>query len=160
MSIEWICCMEVVYVPTEKQELMPLETYFLNSVCVCWGCWNAPLPQPVKMFSPRLSPFNLLFYVLFANFRKTTFSIVMYVRLSAWNNSVPTGGIFMKLIIWVFFENLLTKFKFHYNLTRIRGTLHEDQCTFLILCSSFLFRMRNIAGKICRQNPNTHSNIQ
>jgi hypothetical protein len=28
--------------------------------------------------------------------------------------------------IRVFLENLSRKFKFHYNLTRIKGTLHED----------------------------------
>ena len=35
------------------------------------------------------------------------------VRLSAWNNSAPTGRIFMKFDIWVFFETLSRKFKFH-----------------------------------------------
>ena len=34
-------------------------------------------------------------------------------RLSAWNNSIPTGRIFMKFNIWVFFDNLSRKFKFH-----------------------------------------------
>jgi len=32
-----------------------------------------------------------------------------------------------------FFENLSRKFKFHYNMTRITGTLHEDVCTFMIM---------------------------
>jgi len=35
------------------------------------------------------------------------------VRLSACNNSIPIGRIFMKFDIWVFFENLSKKFKFH-----------------------------------------------
>ena len=39
---------------------------------------------------------------------------------------------------------LVIKFKFHYNLTIITGTLHEDRCTFLILSRSFLLRMRNV----------------
>ena len=30
-----------------------------------------------------------------------------------------------------FFQNLLRKLKFHKNLTRITGTLHKDQYTFL-----------------------------
>jgi len=41
----------------------------------------------------------------------------MYVRPSAWNNSAPTGRIFMKFDIWVFFENLSRKLKFYSNLT-------------------------------------------
>ena len=40
-------------------------------------------------------------------------SVRLYVRPSVRNFSVPTGGIFMKFDIWVFFENLPRKFKFH-----------------------------------------------
>jgi len=56
------------------------------------------------------------------------------VRPSAWNNSALTGRIFMKFDVWVFFENLWRKFKFHYNLTVVTGTLREDLCTFMIVC--------------------------
>jgi hypothetical protein len=51
---------------------------------------------------------------------------------------------------------MLRKFKFHYNLTRITGTLHEDQYTFLIISPSFLLRMRNVPDKSYRENLNTH----
>ena len=34
-------------------------------------------------------------------------------RTPAWNNSPPTGRIFMKFGIWVFFENLSRKLKFY-----------------------------------------------
>ena len=34
-------------------------------------------------------------------------SSCLTVRLSSWNNSDPTGRIFMKFYVWVFFENLL-----------------------------------------------------
>ena len=40
-------------------------------------------------------------------------SVPLSARLSAWNNSVPTGRIFMKFDILVFFENKPRKFKFH-----------------------------------------------
>ena len=36
------------------------------------------------------------------------------------------------------------------------GTLNEDQYTFLIISHSFLLRMRNVSGKSCRENKNTH----
>jgi hypothetical protein len=51
----------------------------------------------------------------FARLRKATISFSSHpsvcpsVRPSAWNNSAPTGRIFMKLDLWVFFENLLRK---------------------------------------------------
>jgi len=35
------------------------------------------------------------------------------------------------------------------------GTLHEDQCTFLVISSSVFLRMRNVADKTCRKNQNT-----
>ena len=76
----------------------------------------------------------------------------MSVRLSACNNSAPTRRIFMKFDIWVFLENMSRKFKFHQNLSRITGTLREDQYTFLIICRSFLLRMRNVSDKSCRGN--------
>jgi hypothetical protein len=59
----------------------------------------------------------LLFLGTFAKFRKATISFIMSVcpsvRLSAWNNSDPTGQIFMKINIREFFENLLRKFNSH-----------------------------------------------
>jgi hypothetical protein len=39
-------------------------------------------------------------------------SFVMPVCLSAWNNSPPTGWVFMKFDILIFFENVFGKFKF------------------------------------------------
>jgi len=41
------------------------------------------------------------------------------------------------------FENLLRKFNFNYNRTRIKGALREDQFTFFITSRSFLLRMGN-----------------
>jgi hypothetical protein len=62
----------------------------------------------------------------------------------------------MKFDIWVFFENLSRKLKFHYNLTKITGTLHEaDRYTFWIISRSVLLRMRNVSDKSCRENQNT-----
>jgi hypothetical protein len=45
------------------------------------------------------------------------------VRPPAWNNSAATELIFMKFDIWVYFDNLSRKLKFHYNLTVITGAL-------------------------------------
>jgi hypothetical protein len=75
--------------------------------------------------------------------------------MSAWNNSVSTGRTFINFDIWVFFFFFSKIFKFHQNLTRIKGTSHEDQYTFLFTARSLLFRMRNVSRKSCRENQNT-----
>jgi len=79
-----------------------------------------------------------------------------FVRLFAWNYSAPTGRIFMKFEIWVFFNNLSRKFKFHYNLARISGTLHGGQYTQLIISPSNFLGMRNISDNSYRESRNTH----
>ena len=100
----------------------------------------------------------------FTKLRKATISFVMYVclpvrpsvRPSWWNRSAPTGRIFIKFDIWLFFENLSGKFKFHWNLTRITlGYFIWDQYILMIISRSFLLRMKNIPHKICRGNKNT-----
>jgi hypothetical protein len=61
----------------------------------------------------------------FAKFRKATVSLRLSICssvLSAWSKSAPTGRIFMKSGIWVFFENLSRKFKY----------FTKDQCTFFL----------------------------
>jgi hypothetical protein len=78
------------------------------------------------------------------------------VCLSAWNNSAATRRNFMKFDICIFFETLSRKFKFHENMTRITGTLHQDRSTFIIISRSFLLRMRNTSEKSCRGTQNTH----
>ena len=83
------------------------------------------------------------------------YRFVMSVRLSAWNNSAPTGCIFMKFDVWVFFENVSKKFNFHdENSTRISGTLQEDQYTFFTISRSVLLRMRNVSDEKFRENQN------
>ena len=38
----------------------------------------------------------------------------------------------------------------------LRGTLHEDLSTFMIISRTVIFRMRNFSDKISRENPNTY----
>jgi len=49
----------------------------------------------------------------FQKLLKANISFVKSVRLSAWNNSAPTGWIFTKIDSLVFFKTLLRKYKFH-----------------------------------------------
>jgi hypothetical protein len=74
-----------------------------------------------------------------------------------WNNSAPTGLIFMKFDIWGFSKNLFKKFRFHSNRKRITGTLHQrDLCTFMVVSPWILLRMRNVSDRSYRANHNTH----
>ena len=92
----------------------------------------------------------------FAKLRKATIGSVMSVCPSAWNNSAPTGRIFMKFDIWVFFENQLRKFKLDLYLKRIMGTVQKGPVHIYDISLIFLFRMRNVADQSCRENHNTH----
>jgi len=72
-----------------------------------------------------LSPYGMLFLKLTFQKRRNSGALsqnwekrmlassCLSVCLSAWNNSAPTGRIFLKFDIWVFFENRSRKFKFH-----------------------------------------------
>jgi hypothetical protein len=78
---------------------------------------------------------HTLFLGAFAKFRKATVSFVMPVRYSV--RMETFGSHWMDFHeIWYFrvFENLSRKFTFNWNLRRITSTLHEDGCTFMIVC--------------------------
>ena len=62
-------------------------------------------------------------------------------------NSAPTEWLFMKFYTLVFFEILSRIIKFLFNLTRIAGTLREDQYIFMIMSRLCLLRMRYVSDK-------------
>ena len=96
-----------------------------------------------------------IFWALSQNCEKRLYAAsCLSVCLSTCNNSAPTGWIFMKFDFSVFFENLLRKFEFHLNLTRVTGTSHRAQYTFVIISRPFLLRMRNASDESCRENRN------
>jgi len=47
--------------------------------------------------------------------------------------------------------HITTEIQFSFNLTRITGTLHEKQYTFLITSGLILLRMRNVPDKSYRE---------
>ena len=73
------------------------------------------------------------------------------VCLTRWNNSTPTRRFSRNSCIWVIFEDLFIKFKFHYNLLRTTVTLHED-----LRIYDNISQNSSANGKCCRQNQNTH----
>jgi hypothetical protein len=52
----------------------------------------------------------------------------------------------------IYFWKSVEKIQFHSNLTRITGTLYEDQYTFMIISLPVLLRMGNIWDKLWRKN--------
>ena len=69
------------------------------------------------------------------------------VHLSARNKPTPTERIFMKFDIRIFFKNLSRNLNFNQNLTRIKNTLHEDVCTFMIMSRLILLITGTVSDK-------------
>jgi hypothetical protein len=51
-------------------------------------------------------PGTTLWWQIYAGKLRKSDSFIMSVRPSAWNNSAPTGRIFVKFDIWRFFETM------------------------------------------------------
>jgi hypothetical protein len=124
-----------------------------------------PLEGPARLYCYSFTLRNGLSQIInlstgilsvFAKLQRATISFVMSVRPTAWNDSAPTGRIFVKFDIWVFYENMSRKFKFYENLTRTTGTLHEDLCTLMIASSWILRRMRSVSEKNCHCQQNKY----
>jgi len=131
-------------------------------LAMAWGLKNS---LPEHMHKVKYHSLGILSHLacLIRTFRhftkswKVIISFIMSVCLSMWNNSAPTGLIFMKFDIWGFSKNLLRKFRFHSNRKRITGTLHQrDLCTFMVISPWILLRMRNVSDRSYRANHNTH----
>jgi hypothetical protein len=89
--------------------------------------------------------------------RKATICFVMSVRPSVrphGTTRLPLDGFSWNLIRLL--RKLSRKFKFHYNRTRITGTLHEDRYTFSITFRSVLLRTKSISDQSCRETRNKH----
>jgi len=71
-----------------------------------------------------------------------------HIRPSAWNNSAPTGGVFMKFDTWGFVTNLSRKFKFDWN-------CHEGLRTFMF-SRWILIKRQNVPDKNCRKTEKIH----
>ena len=96
-------------------------------------------------------PYTFKFLGVAKNFEKRLLaSLCLSFRLvgpSAWIISAATGRIYVKFDIWVFFEKLSGKFKFHENVTKIMSTSHEDLCTFMSISGSVLLTDRHTPDK-------------
>jgi hypothetical protein len=64
--------------------------------------------------------------------------------------------IFSQNLIFDHLKKTCQKIQVSLKSDKIIGTLLEDLCTFVIVFYSVLLGMRNVSGKIHRENPNTH----
>jgi hypothetical protein len=83
--------------------------------------------------------------------RKATFIVAMPFMTIFWNNTDPTGRVFMKFYITEFFEDLSTEDKVHYNMPRIMSTSLDDWYTFAIGSRWILLRMRKLSYKFVQK---------
>ena len=77
----------------------------LKHASVLWSFFTYTNASTLKCTQRK---FVSLCYLLFCGrlrMRKATISFVMYVRPSAWNNSAPTRGIFMKFDVMISKKN-------------------------------------------------------
>jgi hypothetical protein len=65
-------------------------------------------------------------------------------------------AIFVCPSFWIFFENLLRKFKFDCNMTGMTSTLHEDLGAVMTISRWILLSMRNVSDKSCRKSHNSY----
>ena len=83
-----------------------------------------PVTQGFSKFSHHYRFFDQ-FLGAFEKFWKATISFIMSVAVSPFVRMEQLGfqwTDFHKILYWVFFENLLRKLEFHYNVTRITGS--------------------------------------
>jgi hypothetical protein len=93
------------------------------------------------------------------NSRKATISFVMSICLSVSSSGtirLTLNGFSLNFMFEDYLKICRENSKFHWYLTRITGTLHENKYTFLIIPCSFLLRMTNFSHKRRRENRNTH----
>ena len=88
-----------------------LGAWTCNNQNSWWRDYAAALCTSHARFDPRQRRPWLRFIVVFRRAGKIAESdrFVMSVCKSAWSNSAPTGRIFVKCDIWIFFENLSGK---------------------------------------------------
>ena len=106
----------------------------------------------------NISRFLVVFWARSQNYEKNI-SFVISVCLSVRPHGairLSLNGFSWNLICTIFFRKSVRKFNFHYNLTRITGTLHDDLCTCMTTCGSIILTMGNVSEKRCGQNKHTH----
>ena len=105
----WLLCLQL---HTHTHSMVSIDsTCFWPMLMTC--CAYSCTQYSLIFFTPLRFTFPPLFRCVSKILKKTTNFIMSVVLPSAWDNSTPTGWIFMKFGISVFRGNLSRKFKFH-----------------------------------------------
>ena len=108
----WPMLMTAVPTATHTHSMVSIDsTCFWPMLMTC--CAYSCTQYSLIFFTPLRFTFPPLFRCVSKILKKTTNFIMSVVLPSAWDNSTPTGWIFMKFGISVFRGNLSRKFKFH-----------------------------------------------
>jgi len=123
---------------------------------------NPPRDKHHRTYLTKITHFQCLFYYAYSQNWENRPLASSSLSVSSVRPSVRVEQLGSHLTdmhkIWYLgiFRKLLRTFKFHSNTTRITGTSHEDQHTFLIISRSVFLRMGNVSDKSWRGNQNTH----
>jgi hypothetical protein len=99
---------------------------------------------------------QIWFIGAFAKLVIATVSFVVSVCPPAWNNSAPSGLIFIKFGIW-FFRKSIEKIQVLLNLTRITKTLRKQTIRICYHISLNFYYNEIRLRQICRENHNPHA---
>ena len=67
-----------------------------------------------------------------------------------------SSDVYEILMFEYFFQNYVERKQDSLKLTRLTGTVHEDQYTYLVMSRLAPLRLINASGILCRENQNTH----
>jgi hypothetical protein len=117
------------------------------------------VPSPVReIWKPTATTKSYAFLGAFAKLRKATITFACLSVRPHGAARLPVDEFSWNFDIWVFFENLPWKLKFHWNFARIRGTLHEDIFAFITICRWIFLRMGNVSDRFV-ENIKAHFNV-
>ena len=85
--------------------------------------------------------------------QNATLSLIMSVRPSLWNNSAPTGRIFMKPVILRIFQKSVERIQISLKSDKNSGYF-RGLCTFMIISRRILLKVTYLRQN-CRENQNT-----
>jgi hypothetical protein len=137
---------------------MHWSTYFSHLVVSTYikHCLLRPSPQTCCSSSSCLQG-NQIIFRCFAKITKDDYwlrHICPSVRPHRTTRLSING--FLRNLIFENLSKICQKFKFHWNVTSVTGTLREDQCAFMIISRSFLLKIRSVSDKSCREYQNKH----
>jgi hypothetical protein len=143
-----VCSLILYHTPWQLVYRLPSRLVLQYRVPLNW-CILLSANIHVNIQKRELAISKIAFLGNFAMLRKVTILFTMSVHMKRLDSHLTDflGMYFFSKICWE---------KLNWNKKRIRGTLHEDQYTFLITSRSVLKRKKNVSDRSCRESQNTY----